>query len=457
MNNIMEITPELTTPDRDTAMNIARINMQQSGCWSVHQQMGRRWPVGCVALEITQRCNLDCSLCYLSGYSEFVKDIPLDEIISRINKIYSLYGAYTDIQVTGGDPTLRKRDELIAIIRHINKKGMRSTLMTNGIRATRSLLKELAAAGLDDVAFHVDTTQKRKGYANEKELNAIRREYINRTKGLGISVMFNTTVHKNNFDEIPGLVKFFVENAGHIRTVSFQLQADTGRGTERKRAEIITPDSVWQQIESAVRTPLNHNAIKAGHHACNRYGMGLVINKKVHDLLDDTEFIGKLHAETAEIIADRKKPHRTVFQFMKWLYKHPQYLPAVHAWIYKKFRLVTHDLFKSRGRLTTLSFLIHNFMDARDLDNKRIDACIFKTITSEGPVSMCLYNARRNHHILKPVFFADKGQPRYWYPLTGKFDDSPRSAREVSLQQFPVKFFKGRFRPQPVDPLFKTD
>ena len=31
-----------------------------------NQVLGRRSTVGCVALEITQRCNLDCTLCYLS-------------------------------------------------------------------------------------------------------------------------------------------------------------------------------------------------------------------------------------------------------------------------------------------------------------------------------------------------------------------------------------------------------
>ena len=43
-----------------------------------NQVLGRRSTIGCVALEITQRCNLDCTLCYLSESSESVKDLPLD-------------------------------------------------------------------------------------------------------------------------------------------------------------------------------------------------------------------------------------------------------------------------------------------------------------------------------------------------------------------------------------------
>ena len=46
--------------------------MQTMGLWGPNQLMGHRWPVGCIALEITQRCNLDCSVCYLSPYAEKV-------------------------------------------------------------------------------------------------------------------------------------------------------------------------------------------------------------------------------------------------------------------------------------------------------------------------------------------------------------------------------------------------
>lgn len=114
--------------------------------------------MGCVSLEITQRCNLDCTLCYLSEHSEAVRDVPLEEIFRRIDMIEAHYGKNTDVQVSGGDPTLRKREELIQIVQHITDKGMRASLFTNGILATRELLIDLCAVGLVDVAFHVDMT-----------------------------------------------------------------------------------------------------------------------------------------------------------------------------------------------------------------------------------------------------------------------------------------------------------
>lgn len=420
--------------------------MQDTGCWSKHQQMGRRWPVGCVALEITQRCNLDCTLCYLSEYSEAVRDIPLDTIFQRIDAIYRLYGPGTDIQVTGGDPTLRKRHELIAIIRCIHEMGMRSTLMTNGILASRSLLQELADAGLNDVAFHVDTTQKRKGFGSERELDLVREKYLGRTHGLGLSVMFNTTVHDDNYHEIPDLVRFFVRHADCIRTASFQLQADTGRGTKGKRGLIITPGSVWQQIESGVDSSINHNAMKAGHYHCNRYGMGLVVNQRFHDLLDDTETVGELHAATADITADRNRPRKTVLQFSCWLLKHPHFIAPVIRWSLNKLVRIKYDLIRSRGRFTTLSFFVHNFMDAKDLDPERIRACVFKIMTNDGPVSMCEYNAHRDDFILQPVAVKREHTVRFWNPLSGETGPFPADMSGITMKDLPPKKLKGRTR-----------
>ena len=137
---------------------------------TARQVLGRRSTIGCVALEVTQRCNLDCTLCYLSDYSESVPDPPLDELKRKADNIKRLFGVQTNVQITGGDPTLRRRDELVEIVRYVAAIGLNPALFTNGIRATRDLLAELRAVGLVDVAFHVDVTQERKGRSEERRV-----------------------------------------------------------------------------------------------------------------------------------------------------------------------------------------------------------------------------------------------------------------------------------------------
>jgi tetraether lipid synthase len=424
----------------------ARLAMINNGCWSNAQQMGRRWAIGCVALEITQRCNLDCTLCYLSEHSEAVADTPIEEIYRRIDEIYKLYGPNTDVQVTGGDPTLRQRDELISIIRYIKQKNMRSTLMTNGIRATRSLLTELTQAGLTDVAFHVDTTQNIKHATDEKSLNKTRLKYINNAKGLGLSVMFNTTIHQGNFHEIPDLVKFFKSQADSIRTVSFQSQADTGRGIADKRAAIITQDTVWRKIEEGLETKLTHDAIIAGHKHCNRYGMSLITNNTAYDLFSESDFISELHAETAHITLNRKHKWKTAAKITYWNLSHPAYLLAVSRWALRFLKQTKTDLIKSKGKANTLSFFVHNFMDACNIEQERIDACVFNTMTKDGPVSMCEHNAKRDEFILQPIPIKHEQEVKFWHPLEAKLYENNPEILINNPQKYPLKKRKGKSR-----------
>ncbi|HEU5295901.1 MAG TPA: radical SAM protein, partial [Burkholderiaceae bacterium] len=303
------------TPAADPLAEM-RSRMQRSGQWHGHQMAGRRWPVACVSLEITQRCNLDCTACYLSDSAEAVRDFPLEEILRRIEIIVAHYGPGTDVQVSGGEPTLRRRDELVTIVRRLSERGLRASLFTNGIRATRALLQELAAAGLCDVAFHVDTTQQRAGYASEAELNALRREYIERARGLPISVFFNTTVHAGNLDEVSALAAFFVAHADVVRLASFQLQADTGRGVLGARDAAIANESVAQRLCQGAGTPMRFNVLAAGHAQCNQSAVLLVANGRAHDAFADAAFVQRFMRETAQLTVQRGTPWRALRSLM---------------------------------------------------------------------------------------------------------------------------------------------
>ena len=149
------------------------------------------------------------------------------------------YGPNTDVQISGGDPTLRDRAELSQIVRYVRASGMRASLFTNGILLTREWLQVLASDGLNDVAFHVDMTQERKGYASEADLNALRLRYINMARGLSVSVLFNTTVFAGNMHEVASVANFFVQHNDVVRFASFQLGADTGRGTVADRKSVV--------------------------------------------------------------------------------------------------------------------------------------------------------------------------------------------------------------------------
>ncbi len=415
-----------------------RRKLSDVGRWDEGQIAGRRWPIGCVSLEITQRCNLDCTLCYLSEHSEAVRDLPLEEIFRRVDAIGAHYGPGTDVQVSGGEPTLRRRDELIAIVRRIAAREMRASLFTNGILASRELLEALAAAGLTDVAFHVDLTQQRKGYATEAELGRLRDRYIERARGLPISVFFNTTVFDGNLEEIPALVRYFASRSDVVRVASFQLQADTGRGVLGRRASEVTMDAVVERICRGAGTALDFDAFRAGHPHCNKYAMAWVVGGNLHDAFADREFARRVMRRTAALRIPRTSPRAGVLAFLGEMARKPDLWAGSLQWLAGALWRARRDLVASRGRVHKISFFIHNFMDACDLDPERLHACVFMAATRDGPLSMCAYNARRDELLLKPITLLGGSS---WSPT--RCDPANVSAPAAI---YPIKFLKGRSR-----------
>jgi len=422
-------------PPASAAARLARMQhrLEATGQWHPGQVAGRRYPIGCVSLEITQRCNLDCTLCYLSEDAESVRDIPLAELFRRIDVIRAQYGPSTDIQVSGGEPTLRRRDELIAIVRHITAAGMRSSLFTNGILVTRSLLEELSTVGLTDVAFHVDLTQQRAGYDSEAALNTVRARYIELARGLPLSVLFNTTVFAGNLSEVPALVQFFAAHADVVRFVSFQLQAATGRGVLGARAQEVSQATVVDAIRRGTGVALDFDVLTAGHAHCNKFAMAWVIGSECVDALADRHFIQRMMAELAAVEIPRRPRREAARAVVSAVLRRPHLWRPTLRWLAESIWAARRALWRGRGRVQKLSFFIHNFMDACNLDRERIDACVFMAATIDGPLSMCAYNARRDEYLVRPIALPDG---THWQPRM------PAASGNV----FPIKLLKGRAR-----------
>jgi 7,8-dihydro-6-hydroxymethylpterin dimethyltransferase len=373
------------------------------------QVLGRRSTAGCVALEITQRCNLDCTLCYLSDFSESVPDPPMAELKAKADRIKQLFGVQTNVQITGGDPTLRKRSELVEIVRYVASIGLNPALFTNGIRATRDLLAELRSVGLVDVAFHVDVTQERKGYTSEVMLNEVREEYLARGRGLGLALIFNTTICDENLDEVPELVRFFVRHAGDLGMASFQMQADTGRGVLHERGRSLTRQRMQQLIDEGCGSPLSWDNVLIGHPECHNIAYALVVGsgagpREVVDLFDDPSVIERFLSDFGTVVLDRSDVPRSALNVVRHIFtSRPEWLRFGGGFAARTAAKLATAMARTRSaRVGKLSFFMQNFQDARALDPERLHHCSFYVATRDGAISMCEHNARRDDYIIPP-------------------------------------------------------
>ncbi|MGH8523232.1 MAG: radical SAM protein, partial [Gammaproteobacteria bacterium] len=117
-------------------------------------------------------------------------------------------------------------------------------------------------------------------------------------------------------------------------------------------------------------------------------------------------------------------------------------------WLGKTLWSARRDLWAARGRVNKLSFVIHNFMDASRLERDRVQACVFMVATAEGPMSMCLYNAKRDRYILPSEEAAEAGAVAHASTGTESANSGSRQPPPGIQGTFvyPLKYLKGRAR-----------
>ena len=106
-------------------------------------------------LDIVRGCNCACKACFNRRPPS---DKPLEAIREELAAIRRLRNVKS-VGITGGEPLLHPR--IADVVRLIREEGLSPTLLTNGILWNGKVARNLRAAGLDTVMFHVQPGQKR--------------------------------------------------------------------------------------------------------------------------------------------------------------------------------------------------------------------------------------------------------------------------------------------------------
>jgi uncharacterized radical SAM superfamily Fe-S cluster-containing enzyme len=185
-----------------------------------------------VLLEVTDRCNLRCAVCFAdAGAGKGEGDPSLERISWLLERSMASAGP-SSLQLSGGEPTLRDDlPEIVGIARRIGYSFIQ--VNSNGIRlaADRGYARRLGDAGLSSVFLQfdgVDDTVYRtlRGRALlEEKLRAIANAG---EAGLGV-VLVPTLVRGVNTDSVGAIVRQALHLAPVVRGVHFQPVSYFGR------------------------------------------------------------------------------------------------------------------------------------------------------------------------------------------------------------------------------------
>jgi uncharacterized radical SAM superfamily Fe-S cluster-containing enzyme len=188
----------------------------------------------CVLVEVTERCNLRCPVCFAeSGEERTAPDKTVDRLSEDFRFLVEKGCKF--IQLSGGEPTVR--DDLPEIVAAAKSAGATSVqLNSNGLRLGSDpvFTRRLAEAGLDFVFMQFDGVNDepykllRGRPLLAEKLEAIR---ICGENGIGVTLV-PTVVPKVNDDQIGAVIKFGIEHSPTVRGVHFQPISYFGRYPE---------------------------------------------------------------------------------------------------------------------------------------------------------------------------------------------------------------------------------
>lgn len=185
----------------------------------------------CMLLELTNRCNLRCPVCFASAGEREPRDLSLEEICRQYDYLLS-HGGPFNIQLSGGEPTMR--DDLPEIISLGRKMGFPFfQLNTNGLRLARETgyAETLKQAGLDTVFLQFDgVTDEPYEILRGRKLMEEKERAIENCAGAGLGIVLVPVIAAGvNEDQIGDILKFAMARMPAVRGVHFQPLSYFGR------------------------------------------------------------------------------------------------------------------------------------------------------------------------------------------------------------------------------------
>jgi MoaA/NifB/PqqE/SkfB family radical SAM enzyme len=114
--------------------------------------LDRRHPILAQVVPM-RRCNLACAYC--NEYDTTSLPVPLPEMLARLDKLADL--GTSMITVSGGEPLMHP--ELDAMVAHMRRRGMVSSVITNGYYLSPERIRRLNAARLDYLQISIDNVE----------------------------------------------------------------------------------------------------------------------------------------------------------------------------------------------------------------------------------------------------------------------------------------------------------
>lgn len=321
-----------------------------------------------VEIELTQRCNLRCPVCFMAAdevQAAAILGPSLKEFESMYRAIMAKTGPQTSIQLTGGEPTVRK--DLPDIVRLGRSIGFNAIeVNTNGmvIAQNPAYVKQLKEAGISGIYLQFDglsraVYEKIRG----KDILDYKLKAIQNCQAAGVQVVLAMTVIGGiNHDQMGQVLDFALQHRDVIAGIAYQPAFGSGRFDVSVSKSLTLGDVVFQLAEQShgLIEPYDIWPLGCSHPLCDAATYIIEeqgILKPLTRLITKQEYMNYY---------DSDSPQGSVFPDIA-----DKMLPEADP---------------------GLSIVIMGFMDAMNMDLKRLRQCSMTVAGPEGRIiPFCVY------------------------------------------------------------------
>ena len=450
-------------------------------------------------LVVTNRCDLSCWYCFF--YAEkmgYVYEPSLDQIRHMISQ-YRKEGVTMAVQITGGEPTLRR--DLPEIIKLLKEEGVTHIqLNTHGIIFAKMWFEEgpekaieyaktLREAGVNTIYMSFDGVTPKTNPKNHWEAPYTLEVF--RKSGITSVVLVPTVIKTVNDHELGSIVKFAAKHIDVIRGVNFQPVSLTGRmkKDERRKYRVTIADVLkwveeqtngeiskdsWFPIPVAAKFSYFIEALTnelrtcmANHPSCGsatyvfveRNAQGLPTRFiPITDFFDVEGFVEYMEKKTEELLVEQYTSMGTFRRMLKLASIAKELPKFVDRSKLPKNLNITKLLinvfikrnYEALGELHYKMLFLGNmhFMDQYNYDVERVMRCNIHYLAPDGRViPFCTYNVLSDiyrDHILKEYRISiDEYRKRYGAKSIGEESKYVRDIKKLKSSPIYLEAYEG--------------
>ncbi|MBC7129221.1 MAG: radical SAM protein [Thermoplasmatales archaeon] len=212
-----------------------------------------RTPTILANIDITNRCNLRCPICFANANSAgYVYEITYKQAVAMLRLLMENEPKPYAVQFSGGEPTIHP--QFLDMVKYARKLGfVQIQVATNGVKLAEEpdFAQKMLDAGLHTVYLQFDGIDERVyEAARGRKLFEVKKRAIEacrNTKPTPLSTVLVPTIVKGvNDDQIIKIINFAIENIDVVRGINFQPVSFTGRidEKERERQRFTIPDLI---------------------------------------------------------------------------------------------------------------------------------------------------------------------------------------------------------------------